>query len=311
MDFAELFSGQRKLQKHLEQGLLVGNSEWNVFGIRDPSVLVDPAGKAIRQPTGDYVLFYNGRSAPIPNSGVTRIGRAVSRDGIYWQSEPKPVFADQNYACLGSVIQRGTQDYILYYSPDTEIGFDYATSKDGIHWVKNNTGPILTCQSYNIRRMGLPFVTKIDDDWIMVFEGSKRFFNIYAAISEDGLSWTPLNESKPIYTPGSDCWDSLAQANPSLYVQTESKNKRFYLLYNGCAKGSDWDIGILRTDNLYSYSWEACPEPILRRGSSGAWDQGRLEGARLFDGNGTGSCLLFFGLPTNDSYFGGKIACAF
>ncbi len=67
-------------------------------------------------------------------------------------------------------------------------------------------------------------------------------------------------------------------------------------------------MGALFADAI-SGPWRSLPAPLLRRGSPGSWDGGRLEGGRLVGGT-AGLGVFFFGLPSADSYAGGQIGFA-
>lgn len=222
-----------------------------------------------------------------------------------------PVFSDGAYAAQGSVVQLAPDHFRMYYSPDTLLGFAVASSVDGTAWKKLGDRLILKPGDFGIRRMGLPFVRRVHEDWIMLFEGvDNGRFHIYQALSTDGVDWRPANGGRPIYSPENGSWDAYGQANPSLYVEQDlCGGERYFILYNGCSVLHGWDIGILTADGLEG-PWRGKAEPILRRGAQAAWDAGRLEGARLVSIPGCQPCLAYFGLPGEDSYAQGQIAFA-
>jgi len=156
--------------------ILEGGDFWCPKGIRDPSLLLDPSGYLVKE-DGKYVMYFNGRNTT--GGSVTKAGRATSDDGINWTKyEGNPVYSDPtNYVMVGSVIKRGENDYVMYYTNDFENSFAMATSTDGINWTRYDTekpnDAILTINNFvSCSAMCLPYVTKIDNMWYMVFEGA-------------------------------------------------------------------------------------------------------------------------------------------
>jgi ubiquinone/menaquinone biosynthesis C-methylase UbiE len=287
-----------------------GDCTWNSFGVRDPSVLIDQCGNCIVDENGQITMFFNARNSMLEKGG-TCVGMARGTPESIWSVYPTPVFSDGPYAAQGSVVQLTPNDFRMYYSPDTLLGFAVASSMDGITWKKLGDRLILKPGDFGIRRMGLPFVRKVHEDWIMLFEGTDNGqFHIYQALSTDGVDWHPANGGRPIYSPKNSSWDAFGQANPSLYVELDICGRaRYFILYNGCSSLHGWDIGILTADSLDG-PWRGITDPILRRGSHGTWNAGRLEGARLVALPNYQPYFVYFGLPGKDSYAQGKIAFA-
>jgi len=289
---------------------LTGDLAWNRFGIRDPSLLLDMDGSAILDQNGRLTLFFNARDCAIEDGGVTSVGIANGNHESGWSIRPMPVFVDGPYAAQGSVLQLAPDHFRMYYSPDTLRGFALASSTDGETWKKFGEQLILETSAFGIRRMGLPFVRRVKNQWVMLFEGiDNGRFHLYMALSPDGVRWKPANDGRPIYVPPPDSWDSFGQANPSLYVEQDGEGGNYYILYNGCSVLHGWDIGILMADALEG-PWQGRVRPSLCRGAQSEWDSGRIEGARLLDMPGSQPEIVYFGLPGEDSYAGGQLAFA-
>lgn len=189
-------------------------ADWCRLGVRDPSLLVDRDGRPVR--VGErFVLYFNGRDRHLAENGVTRVGCARSHDLVRWEPDPAPAFADGDYATTAGAIRVAAGSYRLYYAFDTARGFRLAESPDGAKWSIRRE-PILSPGAFSCRRIGLPFVFWDRDRWLMLLEGLRSNFAVYAAASDDGLTWQPLNDAEPVYAPAQDAWDALAQANPSL-----------------------------------------------------------------------------------------------
>jgi SAM-dependent methyltransferase len=160
---------------------------------------------------------------------------------------------------------------------------------------------------FGVRRMGLPYVTRVGEVWYMVFEGmAPNRFNVYMAMSEDGLQWSPVNSGRPVRSTTDGTWDSFGRANPSLYeVPMPDGHRRYYIFYNGCSAPDAWDLGIMSATSIQG-PWQSCAAPLLSRTQNALWRNGRIEGARLIKLD-EAARLIFFALPTNDSYAGGEI----
>ncbi|WKB51079.1 methyltransferase domain-containing protein [Eleftheria terrae] len=291
---------------------LRGEAGWARFGIRDPVPLIDADGQAVADGDGRLTLFFNARSAPVEHGGVTCVGVAHGRPAEGWRVDPEPVFQDGPYAALGSALQLAPDHYRLYYSPDTLQGFRMASSVDARSWHLGHAGAlILKPKDFGIRRMGLPFVRRIEGRWVMLFEGvDNGAFHLYMAQSGDGVHWEPSHGGRPIYQPAAGAWDAYGQANPSLYQHLQADGRAvFSILYNGCSSLYAWDVGLLSAEGIDG-PWQGRPAPLLRRGPPGTWNGCRVEGARLIERAGEVAGLTYFGLPTQDSYAGGQIAFA-
>jgi SAM-dependent methyltransferase len=284
-------------------------ADWCRLGVRDPSLLVDRDGRPVR--VGErFVLYFNGRDRHLAENGITRVGSARSRDLIDWEPDPAPAFEDGDYATTAGAIEVAAGTYRLYYAFDTARGFRLAESPDGAKWSIRRE-PILTPGAFSCRRIGLPFVFWHRDRWLMLLEGLRSSFAVYAAASDDGLSWQPMNDGEPVYAPAQDSWDALAQANPSLAkVLIEDDRELPCLFYNGCVQPGDWDLGLLTSPDPFVSPWQPLGRPFLTRADMPS-DTGRLEGARFIAGEcaGTGR-LLFFALPARDAFEGARIMAA-
>ena len=290
---------------------LAGEHSWSAFGVRDPSILCTPKGDPVVDDAGRLTIFFNARDREVDDGGMTCVGMARADMASGWSVDPKPALVDGSYAAQGSVLRLAADHFRMYYSPDTLRGFALASSSDGLRWQRFGTGLILTPLPFGVWRMGLPFVRRVGNRWAMVFEGiADGRFHIYLATSSDGIDWQPGTQGRPVYAPEPGQWDSFGQANPSLYVANEgSEHPRYFILYNGCCELHGWDVGVLVSEALEG-PWQHAPEPVLRRGRPSAWDAGRVEGARLVERPGCSPEVVYFALPTLNSYAGGCIAWA-
>jgi hypothetical protein len=171
-------------------------SGWDSYGVRDPAMLLDMSGFLVKE-DGKYIMYYNGYQ---DSGGIQRrIGRATSPDGISWTKDAvnNPVLDmgalgqwDEDGVWIGSVIKKGTSDYIMYYAAfsGTIYGIGIAESSDGINWTKYASNPILDENDFNLGGTGisaLPYCVHLSNgNWVLYFEGdppSGYKFNIYGA----------------------------------------------------------------------------------------------------------------------------------
>lgn len=130
-------------------------SETWFFSSYGPSAVLYNAGGYTTLNTADpmgnkYVLYYDACTQSATSEGTIECtALAVSADGVYWSRYgSEPVFKasgssawDSGYAYAWSVLKIGGA-YYMYYSGGTSAsnqGIGYATSSDGITWVKQPT----------------------------------------------------------------------------------------------------------------------------------------------------------------------------
>jgi hypothetical protein len=141
--------------------LTKGNTgEWDSAGVYPSSIIATDKG---------YVMYYSG--GDIIGGMEAMIGMATSPDGLQWTKYDDPTTTDSPYAESDPVLQAGFEGWRMngvaggivrqtaggwemFYSetgraegerlPAYRIG--YATSDDGIHWVKYDGFPILSAK---------------------------------------------------------------------------------------------------------------------------------------------------------------------
>ena len=287
---------------------------WCAFGVRDPSLLSDAEGRPVVV-DGRLTIFFNGRDRPLSDGGRSRVGRATAAADLSdWSVDEDPAFSDESYAAQGSVIKIAEDLHWMFYSHGTDRGFRRAASSDARCW-RWDDRVLLTPGQFGCSRIGLPFVIRNDDGWLMLFEGVRRSgFALFAATSADGETWRPAAGAEPIYRPAAGRWDAGGQANPSLACLDVGDGAAgpVLLFYNGHGPGdpTGWDIGAADAADPLAGNWNAPDVPLLTRAAVGPWVS-RLEGPRLVAPISDGLArLLFFTLPTRDSYAGGRIGVA-
>jgi len=286
---------------------------WEELGIRDNALLTDPYGNPVIE-NGHYILYYSGRN----NDGGSAVGRAtfdrpnVSTILNMTKESSNPVIRPSDLGwndstsriMMGCVIKRGDNDYIAYLFGDNEAPWEYniyyATSIDGISWTVNPS-PILTVNDFEDgENLGLPNVKKIQyganaGTWVMYMEHGAN--DIVFATSSDGLNWTPQNGGAPIITAADIPWAVRGPCNPKFL---EVGNGKYIMGINGDLSGSsDWRGGFMKSTSLDS-GWTDYGKFVLDVGTSGEFDELRIESVELFKSDFGGDLvgMMYFGCPT-------------
>jgi len=303
-------------KKYADNPILHKGAEgtWDEVGVRDNTLLTDPYGNPVIE-NGHYILYYSGKNS---NGGIA-VGRAtfdrpnISTISNMTKEPSNPVIRPSDLGwndstsriMVGSVIKKGDNDYIAYLfgdneAPWTEYYIYYATSTDGISW-SVNTSPILTVDDFEDgENLGLPNVRKIQygvnaGTWVMYIEHGAN--DIVFATSSDGLNWTPQNGGAPIITAADIPWAVRGPCNPKFL---EVGNGKYILGINGDLSGSsDWRGGFMKSTSLDS-GWTDYGKYVLDVGTSGEFDELRIESLELFKSDFGGDLvgMMYFGCPT-------------
>jgi uncharacterized repeat protein (TIGR01451 family) len=180
-----------------------------------------------------YRMWYVGTR---PDEPYRRIGYAVSPDGVSWYrvqgthtggsvfegSGTSGHSFDQNGVTTFHVIKDGGQYHMWYTGVSSDwrwVGFGYATSTNGITWVRQNGGaPVLTSRPgsglFDDDRIIGPFVLIDEASAIAPCEGGRtsgrcfrmwyegfranNTFYVGHALSSDGISWSIVNGLAPL-----------------------------------------------------------------------------------------------------------------
>lgn len=204
---------------------------------------------------GLYYMWYTGQS-----NNISKIGYAVSKDGLEFKKMNEPVLIPENNWEKQSVMN----PYVLYdeneqifkmwyaagetYEPDV---IAYATSTDGIHWNKYENNPIFEANKDNLAKdnfkVGACEIHKINNEYVMFYIGYTDVdtARIFVAKSKDGITnWTRYGKT-PIVQPTKGKFDQAACYKPT--VAWDEKNNRWMLWYNGRTDSNEY-IGLATCD---------------------------------------------------------------
>jgi beta-1,2-mannosidase len=238
--------------------------QWQKADVFNPAAVVKD-GKV-------YVLF---RAEDNPAAGIggrtSRIGLAVSEDGIHFEKMKEPVlYPDSSgfmqYDFPGGcedprIVETGDGQYVLAYTSwNTKLArLSIATSRDLVHWEKK--GPAFA-RAYDGKFMDIwsksgSMVTELKDGKLVAAKIQGKYWMYWGetfvnvATSGDLINWTPLvdeqGELLRLISPRKNKFDSnLTECGPPALI-TE---KGILLLYNGKnAEGKNADPSI--PENTY------------------------------------------------------------
>ncbi|MVN92979.1 glycoside hydrolase family 130 protein [Mucilaginibacter aquatilis] len=205
---------------------------------------------------GKVILLYRSedRSGVKISTRTSRLGYAISKDGLHFKRKTQPVLYPDNddqkeFEWPGgcedprvAVTEDGTY-VVLYTQWNRKVPrLGAATSKDMIHWKKH--GPIFH-DAYEGRFLNMPtksasILTQVKNNKQVIAKLNGQYFmywgerNVYAATSANMVDWTPLVDAQGkllvLAAPRNGYFDSdFTECGPPA-VMTE---KGIVLLYNG------------------------------------------------------------------------------
>lgn len=205
-----------------------------------------------------YVLYRaeDNSSKEGIGSFTSRLGLAVSEDGINFKTEPKPVFFPDEDSQKDFEWYGGCEDPRITESPDGTYIMTYtryardgvgpnrprlgiATSKDLINWVKHGS-PLKNPKYADIESKSASIVNEIKDGRLVAVKINGKYWmyygveKVFIATSDDLINWTTIEESKgkrlEVLKPRSGYFDSkLNEVGPQVLLT----DKGIVLLYNG------------------------------------------------------------------------------
>lgn len=202
-----------------------------------------------------YVLF---RAEDVPGVGIgmrtSRIGLAVSDDGIHFKKNPAPVLYPDSSAFIKYDYPGGCEDprivetenskyVLLYTSWNRDVArLSVATSSDLLHWKKQ--GPAFL-KAYNGKflntwsKSGSVVTKEVNGKFIAAKINGKYWMYwgegpVYLATSTDLVNWTPVTDAEtslvPILAARKKMFDShIVEPGPPAILT----DKGIVLLYNG------------------------------------------------------------------------------
>jgi predicted GH43/DUF377 family glycosyl hydrolase len=186
-----------------------------------------------------YHMWYTGQA-----HGKSSIGYATSADGIAWKRQSdrpvlKPSVSWEGVAlmCPHVLWDDAQRQWKMWYSGGEQYepnAIGYATSKDGVHWEKYPSNPVLAPSPLHDWEKNRVTAAQIlmDKGWYYAFYIGFRDIDhaqIGVARSKDGITDWVRHAANPIVRPTPGGWDADACYKPyALY-----SDGRWRLWYNG------------------------------------------------------------------------------
>ena len=265
---------QSEWTKHPGNPIMVaGPEEWEDAYIGPGSVIIHE---------GIYHMWYSAGHFPGAGNEDFKIGHATSEDGLTWTKDENPVLGpgetgnwDSRGVSFPSVLLRGDvfQMWFTGYSSNGIFhSVGYATSTDGINWVKDAGNPVLEKGSsgeWDGSNLKAPSVVFNGSEYHMFYDAFNNSAgnSIGHATSLDGISWTKDPEN-PILSSTGGTWDySTAELQTVVYCDST-----FHMWYSG-GRFLEWDIGY--ATSVDGSVWiKHDNNPVLPKGGSGSWESG-------------------------------------
>jgi predicted GH43/DUF377 family glycosyl hydrolase len=257
---------------------LGASGEWDGVHVSEPTVLFDGT---------EYQMWYAGQWHGLPY----RIGLATSPDGITWEKHlGNPVLDsgasgtwDDFHVFSPTVLFDGTEYKMWYAGGYSNSRIGYATSTDGIVWVKH-PNPVLDVGEYGTwddHHLRSPMVLFDGAEYQMWYAGSSGGPSIYRigyATSTDGIVW--VKHPNPVLDIGEyGTWDDY-----NLYSLTVLFDGIEYQMWYTGFDGSYSRIGYATSAD--GIVWVKYPDNPVREATSGTWESPHVgDPTVLFDGN--------------------------
>jgi len=226
-------------------------------------------------------VIYDGLMFKMWYTGITDhsgIYYATSLDGVNWTPYGMVLDIGESGSWEGLAVGRPVVlfDGVIYKM--WYMGYDgfahrigYATSMDGINWIKCEANPVL-----------VPGGNGGWDDWSLgeftvTFDGAlyRMWYNgqaymyvtlkIGVATSPDGISWTKYAHN-PVLVPGSSGWDSY-----HIYTGPVIKKESSYLMWYSGQQSSTVRVGLATSPDGFSWTKQS-GNPVLDVGPPETWD---------------------------------------
>ena len=205
----------------------------------------------------DYYMYYTGWMPTVLTPFQNHLGLAVSVDGEYFERYSRAPILERNnedFLSIGSVCVLEEEDkWNLWYTSFSGWGgvskhqyhIKYASSEDGIHWLREDIKCIETVNPNVDSCICRPTVLKSKDGYHMIYSYRQESsdYSLGYAFSENGIDWNREDQNLPFIKGPKGSWDSLGQSYPYLHETKE----QYLLFYSGNSYGKE-GLGLFVAD---------------------------------------------------------------
>lgn len=226
--------------------LIPGNAYWESSYLADVDVI---------KVGDDWYMYYLGVREFKPPYRIGAIGLAQSRDGINWtEYHGNPILSptltwENNWVGSPSVYYDG-EKFWMWFAGNYYSGIELASSLDGIHWVRENSGmPVLspTWGTWDGWGVSHPDVIAYRDTLWMYYWGypDSRYYCLGLAKSVDKVHWTKC-EFNPVLDTVQSSWDRLHIYRSSPVVIDDT----MWLYYSAFTDNTHCSIGLAKSFDM-------------------------------------------------------------
>lgn len=237
---------------------------WDEDGVIAPEVL---------HTGNEYLMWYTGISG-----STFQIGFATSNNGLHWKKDPgNPVIVvgesgswDELKVWAPTVLHHSSTWEMWYvgYSEGTGSQIGYATSQDGLHWVKYWDNPVLSPSFFDEwESSGLisPHVIYEDGLYYMWYSNDPHGYIGYA-VSSDGIHWERY-PGNPLIEPS----EGNADCGPVNYVSpTILHLDEYHMWYQAgqLCRGGTGGYRIVHSTSPDRVNWSEPEGVFIREGNA-------------------------------------------
>jgi len=213
---------------------------------------------------------------------ILMVGKIFAQDSLPWYRYPgNPVLDvgvtpawDDGMAGVSAVIFHDNM-YRMWYEGNDENGIGYATSPDGIFWIRDSANPVLThgpdsaWDGGSISNASVVYAEGMYKMWYMGLD-TTHDSRIGLATSPDGIFWTK-DSTNPVLDLGpAGNWDDHEAMHPWVIYE----NGTYKLFYNG---HDDTLQRIIYAHSQDGIDWTRYNDhPMLESGMPGQWDENEI-----------------------------------
>ena len=198
-------------------------------------------------------LYYTGWMPTVLTPFQNHLGMAVKQGNSFKRFSHAPILqrTNEDFLSTGSVcVQFDEGIWKLWYTSFINWGSEpgeakhryiikYATSKNGIDWVRDNQ-VCIDLENKDEHSICRPTIYKYLNFYHMWYSYRGKYYKLGYAVSEDGITWTRSDDDVGL-TLSPTGWDSQSQCYPNVFRCGEY----LYMLYCGNEYGRE-GLGLAR-----------------------------------------------------------------
>ncbi|MBI3600074.1 MAG: hypothetical protein HY097_05470 [Nitrospinae bacterium] len=228
-----------------------------------------------------YRIWYAGS-----NDTKTRIGHAVSRDGINFVKFPeKPVLEGGNgwerIDAAYPFVVKEDDTYKMWYtgSDGSSLRIGYATSRDGITWEKYSGNPVVDlgkAGSWDSMQIAYPSVIRDSEGYRLYYAGfDGKKMRVGFAFSRDGVHWKKSDKNPVMESEIGISYPWVIKVHSERSESNGYSFKMWYSKLGGGSTGSPSGYNIFMAESSDGIRWKGSDNPLLppfNKGGKGGFE---------------------------------------